>query len=426
MYVIYEITNNINGKTYVGQHKTDNINDNYFGSGIAITQAVEKYGKENFTKTILEECNESNVNDREIYWISRRKEEGKAQYNISGGGQACSNPFQYKSEEEKQAIYRKMGETRKGRPSGSSGKTWHKSVVEAPHSNAREVLGKRVIIMETEQEFLSYGECAEFLGVDDSGVRRACLRDQGTAGGYHICFKEGYSRDNNPWFGKERGPVSKKAGKKQETSAITLRNIRAFNQTLSKPVRCLNTGKAYPSIAEAADELNLSKSSITAVLNGRQKSTGGYKFERIDKEEFAKLQESGELPKQPDLLIIMENEAAFKTIKDCADYIGCSPSSIQNHLGGYAKQCKGYHLSYIDNYFRENNPWLGKERYSEAKVDYSKMKKETKKVICNETGEVFESVAKAALHFHIQRTGISAVLSGRRKTVGGYTFKEIE
>lgn len=68
MSIIYKTTNLINGKIYVGQHKTS-ANDGYLGSGKLITRSIKKYGKENFIRETLEYCTFANVNEREIYWI---------------------------------------------------------------------------------------------------------------------------------------------------------------------------------------------------------------------------------------------------------------------------------------------------------------------------------------------------------------------
>lgn len=52
-YVIYKITNLINNNIYIGQHATEDINDEYMGSGVALHNAIKKHGKKNFKKEIL-------------------------------------------------------------------------------------------------------------------------------------------------------------------------------------------------------------------------------------------------------------------------------------------------------------------------------------------------------------------------------------
>lgn len=83
---IYVTTNIISGKVYVGK-KTSPFNPNYLGSGRYITNAVNKYGPDNFKVSVIEYAdNLSDLNQKEIYWIQHYKDEGFEMYNISRGG----------------------------------------------------------------------------------------------------------------------------------------------------------------------------------------------------------------------------------------------------------------------------------------------------------------------------------------------------
>jgi len=100
--IIYEIKNKVNGKSYIGQHSSNELGS-YWGSGKLIKQAIEKYGVENFERIILENCsNKDELNEREIYWI-REKNSIKNGYNLTEGGTGGDNSkFIYYSEDWKE------------------------------------------------------------------------------------------------------------------------------------------------------------------------------------------------------------------------------------------------------------------------------------------------------------------------------------
>jgi hypothetical protein len=82
-FIIYKTTNIINNKYYIGAHKTENIEDDYLGSGVALKKAIIKYGADNFIKEILHIFN----TPEEMY----KKEEELVQlnensYNLRKGG----------------------------------------------------------------------------------------------------------------------------------------------------------------------------------------------------------------------------------------------------------------------------------------------------------------------------------------------------
>lgn len=86
-YLIYQITNLVNGKIYIGKHETTDIEDDYFGSGKLIRAAINKYGLENFVKTLLFELqNEEEMNLLEKYVVTPEFCAREDTYNINVGG----------------------------------------------------------------------------------------------------------------------------------------------------------------------------------------------------------------------------------------------------------------------------------------------------------------------------------------------------
>jgi hypothetical protein len=108
---IYETTNLINGKKYIGQ-KTSKIflKEKYLGSGTYLKRALNKYGKENFKVRLIEECDsKEELDSQEIYWIDYYNAvKSKDYYNQSSGGEHWDLPSEYIAETNRKYQSKKM------------------------------------------------------------------------------------------------------------------------------------------------------------------------------------------------------------------------------------------------------------------------------------------------------------------------------
>lgn len=68
MFTVYKTINTVNGRYYIGAHKTDNLEDTYLGSGLAIKRAIKFYGRDKFIKEILSVVN----TEQEMYDVERQ------------------------------------------------------------------------------------------------------------------------------------------------------------------------------------------------------------------------------------------------------------------------------------------------------------------------------------------------------------------
>lgn len=93
---IYKITNTINGKIYIGQsiniqrrwtnERTRAYSGNLNETNRPMERALKKYGPENFTFEVLEECEPSKLNEREAYWADYYNSYIPNGYNVARCG----------------------------------------------------------------------------------------------------------------------------------------------------------------------------------------------------------------------------------------------------------------------------------------------------------------------------------------------------
>ena len=89
-HYVYEITNLVNGKKYIGKRscKCPIDKDNYMGSGKILKEALKKYGKEKFTKRIIAICgSEEDAYEQEHILINLYDAyNNNNYYNLTTGG----------------------------------------------------------------------------------------------------------------------------------------------------------------------------------------------------------------------------------------------------------------------------------------------------------------------------------------------------
>jgi group I intron endonuclease len=249
--IIYKTTNTINNKIYIGQDK--NNDPTYLGSGNLIKKAIKKYGKEKFIKEILYICNTiEELNEKERFYINEynsiNKEIG---YNISIGGtngvmlnRKHSNETKEKMSKSalgkiKSEIHRKnIGLSTKGRIISDEEKK--KRSLSNPYTGMK----KTPLSNEIKQKISNTkkGKC------------------------HSIKTKEKMSKSH-------MGTKNSFYGKKHSEEYLLRRR---------KPIIQLdkdnNFIKEWLSISEASEQLKISNSGISFVLNGKYKTSGGFKF----------------------------------------------------------------------------------------------------------------------------------------------------
>ena len=231
-YYIYEITNNINGKKYIGKRvtKKDINKDDYMGSGLLLEKAKFKYGIENFSKQILEICNsKEQLSEREIYYISLvDAPKNPMYYNVASGGEA-GNTYAGKTIDELEEIKRKIQENRKF------------------NGHTEETKAK----------------------ISEKKIKNYCKEKHPLYGKHHS------EETKRKLSEKNKGQVfSEERNKKVSASTFGGKNHRA------RKVKCIETSEIFNCIAGVERKYNIDRHKIISSCKGKRKS--GVKINNIE------------------------------------------------------------------------------------------------------------------------------------------------
>lgn len=224
--IVYQTTNKITGKKYIGQHKCKTEKDSYLGSGKILKRAIAKYGRENFVReTLYKAETPEELDKKEIEFISKYAATSSDDYyNVAEGGltsrimRGKNNPSYGKTGSLNPVYGRKHTEDERRRISESQ-------------------KGKTVIVTEETKKKIS--ETMRNKGIKPTSQAYEKLKG-----------KPGYAH----------------AGRKH------------------CHILCVELGLVFESQSEIERQLGIPQPNIYKVLKGLRPKAGGYTFERTEKE----------------------------------------------------------------------------------------------------------------------------------------------
>ena len=244
-------TNLINGKRYIGQHSSKQIDKWYIGSGSILKKAVKKYGKENFTVEILEYAtSKDELDELEIKYIQQfNAANDPSFYNIGTGGKSGNAVPRFGSDN---PMFGKKGilNPKFGKPVSEATRRLQSEVAKSQYKNGRIPVNQGKHLSEETKQKISQSHKGKGLGKDNPNY-------------------------GNNWTDEMKQRMSEM--KKQSRQSAGINNGRA------KPVRCVETGIVYECASYASREYHCCRHWIIACCNKERELAGNVHWEYASK-----------------------------------------------------------------------------------------------------------------------------------------------
>lgn len=273
---IYKTTNLINNKIYIGQHIAAEFDKYYKGSGVMLTRAFKKYGKENFSCVLLEAVETKEALDaRESYWIDKlNSRDSNVGYNITAGGEGTIG-YQHTEEAKKKISSAKKGKplTEAHRKAIGLASKGHKLSEENKAKLRAANLGRKAT-EETKQKMREAHKRNPRNFTEDYRSKLRESRARVLADGTWSISEEGMTRL------RESGSRSKTPEHCQHISEARIKNgvAAGTKNPRAKKIYCKETNTVYSWAGEAAEVLGLSVHSVRQCRQGKVDHVKGYHF----------------------------------------------------------------------------------------------------------------------------------------------------
>lgn len=266
MACVYIATNLVNGKRYIGvsihplhvrvsQHFCVAKTNHSRNKKNIFYKAIRKYGRKNFSFSVLTECEPEKVFFEEIRLIALLKPE----YNGTSGGEGNLGRKMSAYCKKRLAEGRKKNAKKIRKVLSALGKTKEfKERFDKYRHLGSAAVAKRVVCLDDGRTYASASAASRYYNVEKSSVIEVCNRNKvrKTAGGRVFRY-----------FGDHCG------GKKEA------RSVKAINKRLlGKKVLCVEDNKIFNSAAECGRYYDLCGSFVGQVCAGKYKTGGGKHF----------------------------------------------------------------------------------------------------------------------------------------------------
>ena len=247
---IYCIERIETGKKYIGQH-LGSIEDNYWGSGIAIKAAIKKYGVKSFKKYVLAYCGDDDADALEMQYIAEYNTFLGEGYNMDDGGKCNSGYWATRTDEEKALIHKKR---LTNRPAN------FKEIMHEVHRTRdnKAISDKNRGLIRSKETKKKMSESAKKRGVPQEQLEKAWEAKRGSKLTAEQC-----NNISKATMGKPKSPRTEEHKAKLRKAVVQL-DLQG------------NFIILHDSVSGAGRDTNIDYTSISNVCNGKNKTAGGY------------------------------------------------------------------------------------------------------------------------------------------------------